>query len=287
MKGSTKGMYRATPTPTPDPPASIPNAGDVQVPGVPNAIPNAEEMSVLGAWREKIILSAVECCEDGVVLSTPPFPFAQRWDSQQQSQKQLNQEHRQGRKRKRQGREQYGREGYDQEANEDEYYEANGSPTMLDYDEETTNLDSSILQGEVENQIMNDIAAANDLPLLPTTLDHLHPLMLADIVPGAIIAYKELEVSAATSWAPAISAYKTAMVVKDDELSGSTFKVQLALRDRIQPKYNDKGERVFEKFEMVTDEHDDGLRELRFEELYEPRIVSAAKVAGDEETVQI
>ncbi|EEY16035.1 conserved hypothetical protein [Verticillium alfalfae VaMs.102] len=36
------------------------------------------------AWRQKINCSAVECCDEGIVLSEPPFPFVQRWDPQQQ-----------------------------------------------------------------------------------------------------------------------------------------------------------------------------------------------------------
>lgn len=35
-------------------------------------------------WKDKIDLRAVECCYDGIKLSTPPFPFVQRWDPQQQ-----------------------------------------------------------------------------------------------------------------------------------------------------------------------------------------------------------
>jgi hypothetical protein len=35
-------------------------------------------------WRDKIVYRAVECVEDGVELSEPPFPFVQRWDPQQQ-----------------------------------------------------------------------------------------------------------------------------------------------------------------------------------------------------------
>merc|ERR1712230_89455 len=39
------------------------------------------------SWREKIDLNAVECCEEGINLSTPPFPFYQRWDPQQRRKK--------------------------------------------------------------------------------------------------------------------------------------------------------------------------------------------------------
>jgi hypothetical protein len=36
------------------------------------------------AWRRRIDLRAVECCEAGVQLATPPFPFYQKWDLQDQ-----------------------------------------------------------------------------------------------------------------------------------------------------------------------------------------------------------
>lgn len=34
----------------------------------------------LNAWKKKIVLTAVECQEKGVVLSEPPFPFVQYWN---------------------------------------------------------------------------------------------------------------------------------------------------------------------------------------------------------------
>jgi len=39
------------------------------------------------AWRQRIDLRAVECCDGGVQLSTPPFPFYQYWDSQYDTRK--------------------------------------------------------------------------------------------------------------------------------------------------------------------------------------------------------
>lgn len=35
-------------------------------------------------WRQKVTYLGVECCQQGVELSEPPFPFEQRWDPQQQ-----------------------------------------------------------------------------------------------------------------------------------------------------------------------------------------------------------
>jgi len=234
-----------------------------------------EEVSA--AWKTKIILSAVECCEEGVVLSTPPFPFVQRWDPQQQRTQTPGKQ--QGKKRKRKGREDYGHGGEGEEAF-DEYYEGDQETTVLDYDNETDVNASSMLQGQVESQIMNDIATANDLPMLPSSLQNLKDATLTDMAPGVIIAYKVLEVSESTGWAPAISSYKTAEVMEDNELSDSTFKVVLAPRDRTQAKYDENGNRVFEKFDMIVedDEQDDGIRILNFAELYEPKVVRAVQV---------
>lgn len=39
------------------------------------------------SWRERTDLRAVECCERGVQLSTPPFPFYQYWDEQYDTKK--------------------------------------------------------------------------------------------------------------------------------------------------------------------------------------------------------
>jgi hypothetical protein len=246
------------------------------------------------AWKEKIILSAVECCREGVVYSTPPFPFRQRWDPQQQLKGQ------QGQKRKRKQRVDYGSlDGHEEAFDEYEGEEGDPSTTVLNYDDDEEDAadaeTSSFLQGQVEDQLLNDIAAANDLPALPSDMSILKTARLADMVPGAVIAYKIAEVSAATKWCPEVSAYKTAIVLKDDDdenedataddgkkvgkgNDGLAFKVQLAVRDRVPAKYDEQGKRVFEAFEeiMEEDEVDDGVREVRFEELVEPRVVQAA-----------
>ena len=49
-----------------------------------NAIEDIAAAAEDESWKDKIDLRAVECCYDGIELSTPPFPFIQRWDPQQQ-----------------------------------------------------------------------------------------------------------------------------------------------------------------------------------------------------------
>ena len=238
-------------------------------------------------WKNKIILSAVECCNDGIVLSSPPYPFVQRWDPQQQDEyDQSNSNGLQGRNvKKRNSRNSYGCADEDEE-DHDGFHEdrPDETTTMLNYDEETQALEPVMrnVSGEVqpnnERQIMNNNPAADDLPALPTAVDTLKSLTKEDIVPGAIIAFKLLEVSKATNWAPGISHYRTAKILKDDDLGEGAIKMELAIRDREKAEYDEQGKRVFDKFEMVVDEdeQDDGVRVLNIEELIEPKLVQAA-----------
>jgi hypothetical protein len=52
---------------------------DERMERAPNA-DNDNDYNDPEAWRRRIDLRAVECCEAGVQLATPPFPFYQRWD---------------------------------------------------------------------------------------------------------------------------------------------------------------------------------------------------------------
>ncbi|PHH72440.1 hypothetical protein CDD80_4543 [Ophiocordyceps camponoti-rufipedis] len=45
------------------------------------------EQQVDPSWRQKLNYGAVECVQESVSLSEPPFPFKQRWDPQQQGRK--------------------------------------------------------------------------------------------------------------------------------------------------------------------------------------------------------
>ncbi len=60
------------------------------------------------SWKDKIDLRAVECCYEGIELNTPPFPFVQRWDPQQQRGYNMgNAKMRKGKKRKRNNNDYY------------------------------------------------------------------------------------------------------------------------------------------------------------------------------------
>ena len=81
------------------------------------------------SWKDKIDLRAVECCHEGIRLSTPPFPFVQRWDPQQQRGYTMgNAKKRKGKKRKRRNNDNYEDNSLRAQVdvvngNDDEYYD--------------------------------------------------------------------------------------------------------------------------------------------------------------------
>ena len=231
-------------------------------------------------WKNKIVLSAVECCDDSIVLSEPPYPFTQRWDPQQQyeyDQTDLNGS--QGRKRKRNSGNSY--DYTDEYEEHDDFYDERPDETIttLDYDEEME--PPGPMVGNISNNVEPDITTVDDLPPLPTAVDTLKTLAKEDIIPGAIVAFKLLEVSKATNWAPGISHYRTAKILQDDDLDEGAIKLELAIRDREKAEYDEEGKRIFGKFEMVIDEdeQDDGIRIQNFKELVEPKLIQAAMLS--------
>lgn len=230
------------------------------------------------AWREKIIYRAVECVQKGVELSEPPFPFSQRWDPQQRTRK---------RKMK-------------QNSNNDKFdhqeYLSKKQKKCIDVE----NLNSKALnctekscepgkENLLINEELNEINVSStlsgkvydenaqqpqDLVSLPADLSSLENLTISLARNRMIIVFKQLEVSAATRWQPQISDYKTAVITSIDN---EKIQVQLAHRDlQVSEKlYNDNGDRIYNGFDAIEVEEmeDDGLRDLNFSELVDPKIV--------------
>jgi hypothetical protein len=254
-------------------------------------------------WKDKITLKAVECCYDGVKLSTPPFPFRQRWDPHQQR----HQRRGKGKKRKR-NRIQYYEDG-------DEYHGTlieSGSKSKdreedirLNYDEDQ---EEGITQdpmgpngddvyGSLDEQIMRETRGTarspaetdGDLPLLPADISSLPDFTLPMAQPGAVIAFKQLTIS--EDWQPHICGYRTAEVVKLAD--GNALELSLARRD-VTPrskKFDEKtGERIWGKFEMPgVEEADSGSLSLNFSELIDPKLIWQPQTANPttpEETVR-
>lgn len=265
------------------------------------------------AWREKMTYRAVECCEDGVELSEPPFPFVQRWDPQQQcgwpqngsrggkrkknqrDEPQFYQDERPSKKqKKRKNKHSYAEE---QEHLDNSYEPSYQEDSMIESAEPTqeTRLQSDDLEDDIARQLMNDIndlASAEisqvsqgpeDLAALPEDCSTLSDLKHGQARPGMTIAYKELYMSEETNWQPEISPYRTAVVnmISDN----GKLQLTLALRDRTsnEKMYDaETGERRYGKFEMpdededAEEEEDDGIRTITFAELVEPKVVQEA-----------
>lgn len=124
----------------------------------------------------------------------------------------------------------------------------------------------------------------DDLPAIPTDISSVPDLAEGEAKVGAIIAFRQLDMSKATNWQPQMSEYRVAEVrsVKDH----GVINVLLAKRDRkprsASSEYDEP--RQFSKFEvpdLANDEgEDDGYRELAFAELSDPKLLQPAAQSG-------
>ena len=232
-------------------------------------------------WRDKIMLSAVECEGKDQRLTTPPFPFVQRWQQGEQ-------------------RNQF--QGELQEYHACNVEEQQGASTTVNepgssgfYVEGDSVLDGVKLNGAIQNQLIleaeelskREEAKNSTVPDMPvvTEYDVLEALKAEDAVAGAVIAFKQLDMSKKTLWRPEISAYRTAKI--QEVLLDGTLKILLAERDRTSLSLGSDdhtGERVFSKFEMPIEEDEDGpdngLREVLYRDLIEPKLVEGVAASS-------
>lgn len=244
-----------------------------------------DEQSAAVPWQDKITYRAVECCQEGVTLSEPPFPFVQRWDPQQH--------YSVVRKRKRDsqgvfdesyvGDESQWYDHQSQQVETDDMHarkknrnakqasqqdKDHGAVHILDYDEPqvaTANLQES------------DV---DDLPALPSDVTALPSLKNGEAKLGMVITWKEWKLSKATSWSPTLQSV-TGLVLSAEPNQPVELLLAMRDRERDERKFDEEtGERIFEKFESVDsgDEHeeDDGRRAISFAEMIEPRLVQNA-----------
>ena len=262
------------------------------------------------AWRQSITYRAVECCHNDVQLSEPPFPFVQRWDPQQQGNR--SKHGTQSGKRKKDLRDdpqfydsnqrpskkqklRKAKHGYAEEA---EYLDGSYEPsyeegsTIVDYDDgahdselpeenATSGVRSQLLNGLNYGESAGSSQEPADLAPLPEDPSTLPDLMVGQVMTGMTIAFKQLIMSETTKWQPQISAYRTAIIIANPD--NGELHLTLALRDRKLPeKYYDEetGNRIYGKFDMPIEEddedQDDGMLNLQFSELLEPKIVQNA-----------
>jgi hypothetical protein len=63
---------------------NTPSASDTEPARLGRSDPAEEDDD---SWLQRIDLRAVECCEEGIELNTPPFPFYHRWDPEYRTKK--------------------------------------------------------------------------------------------------------------------------------------------------------------------------------------------------------
>ncbi|GAM87399.1 hypothetical protein ANO11243_054230 [Dothideomycetidae sp. 11243] len=218
-------------------------------------------------WKSRIELTAVECCDEDVRLSTPPFPFYQRWDPSQQK----------GKKRKR------GHYSYEYHENGNAPYTADNSEQniALDYDDPVEEDAREDLDGdEFDGFHDGDTDEIDDFPVIPEDLSQLPLVLEADVSPGDILIFSSLEISAATRYEPVMSGIRTARIVNDTFQPGDMLQLCLAKRDQPVKKYDEHGRRIYERFDTIIDElddgHGDGVLEMMFSDLVEPRLLAKA-----------
>ncbi|KAK0717394.1 hypothetical protein B0T26DRAFT_296054 [Lasiosphaeria miniovina] len=247
------------------------------------------------SWREKISYCAVECIQEGVELSEPPFPFVQRWDPQQQGF--WKDKTQRGGRSKRKQRDQasfyddYSQPdakrrrvaGYTSEDNQDgmegESYISAGdgfasADVTLNYDDEPQDVAE-------QNNIEESQDLDEDLPPVPSDLSTLPAFQPSAAQPGMVLTWTQWVLSKATQWQPQVST-RTGVVV-DIYDRGTCLRVRLAKRDRNldqnEKVYDEDGNRVYDKFEApeMDEEPEEGAelgyRTLEVADMVEPRIL--------------
>ena len=247
-------------------------------------------------WQERIILDAVECCEEGVTLSTPPFPFIQRWDPQQ---KFAGKTGKKGNKKRKRSQAQY----YDDDDYSLDYADAAAAKDSQPHGHLPAEAPVGGIShqddgagGEFQGKPLVDPQTdrqggqndEGDIPAMPADPKTCSVLGVLDVRPGAIIGFKRLVMT--SDWQPELSGYQTAKVVKGVE--GDYMEVTLARRDRPtkEKQYDEHGDRIYGKFEVADDDDsdhdDDGLLEISFSELIEPKLLQASQESPAESKSQ-
>lgn len=237
-------------------------------------IEDQQELGASDAWREKIVLSAVECEEEGVTLDLG-FPFQQplyQGGAGRQGQGSRKRKRKPGTKKQPVAGE---RNGYGKEYGGGSYQQGYDDWGGHNYYDDTT---VPLVSGDAD---MADAEEAEDLPPLPEDVASLCPLP-EQVIPGTVVAFKQLTM--AQDYTPVMTGYRTAIVeaINEQGEAGLLLQLRLAKRDwqkrEIDPE---TGQKILRKFEMPGDEdEEEGLLELMFGELLEPRVIKLPEGIG-------
>ncbi|KIW84965.1 hypothetical protein Z517_00353 [Fonsecaea pedrosoi CBS 271.37] len=213
-------------------------------------------------WKNRLIVSAVECEEPGAFLPPPPFPFEQGWAKPDRN------------KRKLRDQSQYYQSRNDRSRGKDK---GSFAPVVstLEYDDVSADTSSTHAVPTLDGN--SDIPAQEDLDSLPE-------LEQAMVLPGATIAYKELHVDASTNYQPEVSHYRIGQVTQVDEdgtvhlhlMNGSRAADS---KGKVDPR---TGERVYGKFELASEDADtgadDGLREISLADMISAKLFKPSTI---------
>lgn len=221
------------------------------------------------SWRSKLVVSAVECELEGITLKEPPFPFVQGWDEDANRRSATN-------KKKNRNNRQYYDYGDDSAQVWQEKEPAENSIEDISMLEDDSRANEILEQLTTETSVTKDNNVIDDLPR-PDNINQLDPLQQQDAVPGTVIAYKELHMSA--TYQPEISEYRVARVEAIQE--DGSLELSLSKQDRTPSapiEYDsESGERIVSKFNNLGEEdemeEDDGSRTVSFADLIEPKVI--------------
>lgn len=217
----------------------------------------------INSWKDKLIVSAVECERDGVKLPPPPFPFQQGWAKSVLGGKNRN-------KRHARDDQQYYHSSTDGVAFAEEI-------SILNYDEPPP------VDAEKVPLTPSRVPSSDEEIPVPADFDTLQDLGREQLLQGAIVAYKELQMDHTTNYQPEVSEYKVGKI----ESLGSDGSIQLILAKQFwsQPSAihdEETGERILGKFILQSDDAkdipDDGIRNLDFSNMIAPKLVMVSLV---------
>lgn len=229
---------------------------------IPPALPAADR------WKNKFTVYAVECVQDWKKVEVPPFPFKQPW--------QVRQERTEMARTSRQ------HETYEEGLNYDDVEEDQDTQPMdIDREPEEERPSQSVTTSRTLTA--GTTIEDDDLPE-PSDFSVLPALTESDVSRATIVAYKELRMNA--RFEPEQSPYRVAKIVS---YADNTLRLRLAPRYRRQAndaQDEETNEPQYNPFEVPRDEDDepdDGIREVEFGQMIQPKIVTMSSEQDDQQ----
>lgn len=259
--------------------SSLDNSGRA----VPSTVESGQEVpanDLSDMWKSKISLKAVECFDDGVDLSEPPFPFVQCWDEQYVWNRPQERSRKKRTRKKRSHQQQ-------------EVQDADEEERALEFNEDMYDEEESLAKPEPKTHIRYNDEGGEEMlvenagfPPLPVDVEALPTLGAEYCNVGVHIAFKALHVDASTKWQPEISNWQVARVDDNIGSNGLTVKLAPQYRSTVEARYDEDGRRIRDGFEMPSSDDDegdevdmeqvdDGVRTIALEAFMDVRLLSS------------